>query len=155
MRIEASRSWTCWHRRQRVVILGADLDEDLPIGVAQVVDEEHARRRAGLANRFGLPVLAELDHEEVVAQLSFGERDRIGAEMLVDQPQLAVIGVPGAIGIVTQRQQLGEAGHRFVGVLVIDGIINLALAEANLREVEVRVGVRWDCRFLILHPSEA
>ena len=123
------------------MILGANLREDHPVGVPELVDEEHVGGRASLANGFGLPVLLELDPEKVVAQLAFGERHRIGAEMLVDQAQLAVIGVPGAVGIVAQRQQLGEAGHRLAGMLVVDGIDILAFAEANLREVGLRVMV--------------
>lgn len=99
------------HGGQGVMVFGADLREDQPVGVPQLVDEEHACRSAGLVNGLGLPMLAQLDHEEVVAQLGLGERKRIGAEMLVNQPQLAVIRVSGAIGVVTQGQQLSEASH--------------------------------------------
>ena len=51
--------------------------------------------------------------------------------MLVKEPQLAIVGMTGPIGVVTQRQEIGELGHGRVGMLVIDGIGVIASAGAN------------------------
>jgi hypothetical protein len=118
------------NRRERVVILGANLGEDRPLGVAQEIDKEHASRGPGLADGFGLPVFLEFDEKEVVAQLGLGEEGRITGAMLVDQAHLAVIGVPGSIGVVAQGQQLGELGHGLVGMLVVDRVGVIAPAGA-------------------------
>jgi len=75
--------------------------------------------------------------KEIVAQLGFGECGRVAGKMRVDQPHLAVIGVAGAIGVVAQGQQLGEAGHRLIGMLVIDRIDILAACGP----IVLRVGV--------------
>ncbi len=65
------------HGGQDVVVLGADLAEDRPVGVAEEVDEELARGGERLADGVRLPVLRQFDEEEVVAQLGLGEERRI------------------------------------------------------------------------------
>ena len=110
------------HAGQGVVILGADLAQDRPVSVAQEIDEELATGRLGLAGGFGLPLLFQLDEQEVVADLGLGELGRIDGEVFVHQAQLPVVGVAGAIGVVAQGQGLGVARHRLVGMLVIDGV---------------------------------
>ena len=52
-------------------------------------------------------------------------------EMLVKEPQLAVVRVPRSIGVVTQGQQISKLGHRGVGMLVIDGIGIVPSSGAN------------------------
>ena len=86
------------------------------------VDKEHAGGGAGLADGLGLPMLLELYEQEVVAQLRLGDGGRIAAQVLVNQPDLSVIGVPGAVGVVAQREVIGELGHGRVGMLVIDRV---------------------------------
>jgi hypothetical protein len=85
---------------QGVMILGADLGEDLPVAVAELIEEKHPGGGQGLADGFGVPLFLEFDEEEVVAQLVFGEGGGIGGEMFLEEAQLAVIGVTGAIGVV-------------------------------------------------------
>ena len=108
--------------RQGIVIFGADLGEDGPVGVAEEVDKKLATSGQRLANGFGLPLLLEFDEEEVVAHLGLGEQRRIAAEVLVNQAQLSVVRVAGAIGVVAQAQPLGKAGHGLERMLVIDGV---------------------------------
>lgn len=86
---------------QSVVILGADLPKDGPVGVPQQVFKELTRSSDGLADGFGLPTLSKFDEQEVVAQSGLGELGGIAGEVLVDETQLTVIGVAGAIGVVT------------------------------------------------------
>ncbi len=43
------------------------------------------RRRLALAAGFGFRMLVELDEEEVVAELGFGDVNGIGGEVLVDE----------------------------------------------------------------------
>ena len=76
----------------------------------------------GLADGLGIPVLLELYKQEVVAQLGLGDGGRIATQVLVNQPDLSVIGVPGAIGVVAQGEMIGELGHGRVGMLVIDRV---------------------------------
>ena len=64
-------------------------------------------------------MLLELYEQEVVAQLRLGDGGRIAAQVLVNEPDLSVIGVPGAVGVVAQREVIGELGHGRVGMLVI------------------------------------
>ena len=105
--------------RQSIMIFGADLEEHLPVGAAEEVVEKHPGGGHSLADRFGLPLLLEFDEEEVVAQLSFGQLGWIASEVFVEQAQLTVISVAGAIGVVAQGQGLGEAGHTVERMLVI------------------------------------
>jgi hypothetical protein len=137
------------HRRKGVMILGADLGEDFPIGVFEQIDEEQAGGRPGLTDGLGLPVLLEFDVKKVVPELGLGEGGGVTTEMLVDQAHLAVISVPGAIGVVAEGKVLGEAGHRLVRMLVIDGIDVLAPGGADVGEVEV--GVVGGAQFLSFH----
>ena len=92
----------------------------------------------------GCPMLLELYEEEVVAQLSLGDGGRIAADVLVDEPELAVVGVPGSIGVVAQRQVVGEPGHGRVGMLVIDRVGEVPRGGPNggqgLGRPQVRVG---------------
>ena len=108
--------------RESIVILGADLGEDLPVGVAEQVDEELATSSQRLTDRFGLLLFVEFNEEEVVAQLGLSELGWITGKVLVEQAHLPVIGVAGAIGVVAQGQRLGQAGHRIIRMLVIDRI---------------------------------
>jgi len=80
------------------------LGKERPVGFAQQFDKEHFGRGHCLPDAFGLPVLVQFDEQEVFAQLGFGERGWITMEMLVDEPHLAIVGVPGSIGVVTQSQ---------------------------------------------------
>lgn len=76
-------------------------------------------------------MLLELDVQEVIAKLGFGDPGRIASEVFVHQTHLTVIGVPGPIGVVTQAQEIGEVRHRLVRMLVIDGIGILAPGGAD------------------------
>ena len=53
--------------------------------------------------------------------------------MTVNQTHLTVISVTRAIGVVTQRQQVGELGHGLEGMVVFDGIEIFATTGANGR----------------------
>ena len=110
------------HGGQFVVILGLDLREDLPILVPEHLDEEDLGRGGGLPDRLGLPPLDVLDVEDVVAQLRLRNQGGILARMLLDQAQVAVVGMPGPIAIVPQVEQLGELGHRGEGMGVVHRI---------------------------------
>ena len=110
------------HGGQDVVIFGLDLREQSPVGVSEEINEEHAGGGAGLADGLGSPLFLEFDEQEVLAELGFGDGSRVAAEVLVDEPELAVVGVPGAIGVVAQSQVIGKLGHGGIGVLVIDGV---------------------------------
>jgi len=105
-------------RGQCVVVLGADLPKDGPAGVTQQVVKKLTGSGDGLADGFGLPTLFKFDEQEVVAQLGLGELGWVAAEVLVQQAQLTVIGVAGAIGVVAQGQSLGELSHGIEGMLV-------------------------------------
>ena len=61
---------------QGVVIAGADLGKEGPIGVTQQLHEEHSGGGQRLAEGFGLPLFLELEEEEIVAQLGFAEGGR-------------------------------------------------------------------------------
>ena len=104
------------------MVLGADLGKETPAGLAQEIDEAHFGGGQGLAEGLGAPMLLEFNEEEIVAQLGLGEGVRIAMAMLVNEPDLAIVGVPGAIGVVMQSQELGEPGHGGIGMWVIDGI---------------------------------
>ena len=110
------------HFGQGVMVLGADLREQAPVGMAEKVDKEHTGGGASLADGLGLPMLLEFYEEEVLAKLRLGEGGRIAAEVLVNQPDLAVVGVPGAVGIVAQGQVIGERGHGRVRMVVVDRV---------------------------------
>ena len=132
------------HGGQGVVIFGADLGKERPVGMPEEIDEEHAGGGEGLADGLGRPMLLELDEEEVVAQLGLGDGGRIAADVLVDEPELAVVGVPGSIGVVAQRQVVGKPGHGRIGMLVIHGVGVVPRGGPNrgqgLGRPEVRVG---------------
>ena len=99
------------HGRKRVVIFSLDLREHSPIGMPIEINEEQACGGAGLTDGLGCPMFFELYEEEVLSQLSLGERGRVAAEVLVDEPQLAVVRVPGSIGVVAQSQVVGKPRH--------------------------------------------
>ena len=135
------------HLGQGVVIFSSDLGKDSPVGMSEEVHKKHAGGGESLADGLGLPLFLELYEEEVVAQLRLGDVDRITAQVLVDEPELAVIRVPGSIGVIAQGQVLGKPGHRGEGMLVIDGVGKVSRCGPNglegLGSPEVwRVGVR-------------
>jgi hypothetical protein len=47
---------------------------------------------------------------------------------------LAIIRVPGAIGVVMESQVLSEAGHGWIRVLIVDGVRVVPCGGANRRE---------------------
>ena len=110
------------HGGKSVVIFGSDLGKESPVGMPEEIDEKHAGGSAGLTDGFGCPMLPEFYEEEVVAQLSLGDRGRIAAGVLVDEPELAVVGVPGTIGVIAERQVVSKPGHRRIRMLVIHGV---------------------------------
>ena len=87
--------------------------------MAEHLYEEDTGAGGILSNGLGLPVLDGLDVENVVAQLFFLQDGRVGAEMLVDQAQVPVIAMPGAIGVVAQGEKTREVFHRWVRVMVV------------------------------------
>jgi len=119
------------HGRKGVVIFGANLGKDPPLSVTKQIDQEHLGGGEGLPDALGPPALLELNKEEVVAQLGLAQGRGVTAEVLVDQAQLTVIGMTGPIGVVAQSQKLGEAGHRLVGMLIVDGVDILPSGRAN------------------------
>ena len=130
------------HGGQGVVIFGLDLREQRPVGMPEEINEEQAGGGAGLADGLGRPVFLELDEEEVVPELRLGDRDRVTAEVLVNEPKLAVVGVPGAIGVVAQRQVLGKPGHGRIRMLIIDGIGVVSGGGPNRGQGSGRPGLR-------------
>jgi len=110
------------HRGKGVVIFGADLGKDCPGRLAEQIDKKHFGGGQSLSNGLGLPMLLELYEEEVVAQLGFGNGSRITGQMFVDEPQVPIIGMASAIGVVTQSQEVGVTRQGRVRVLVVDGI---------------------------------
>ena len=84
-----------------------------------------------MADGFGFPVLLQFDEKEIFAQLGFGDRGWITIEMLVNEPQLAIVRVTRSIGVVTQSQQIGKLGHCRVGMFIIDGIGIVARSGPN------------------------
>jgi hypothetical protein len=95
------------------------------------VDEKQARGRRRLTNGFGLPALLQLHEQEIITQLSFGDRGGITLEPFLDQTELTVISVAGAIGVIAQGQQGRKARHGLVRMRVIDGIGILASGGAD------------------------
>src|SRR5215204_4738608 len=69
----------CEHGRKRIVIFGADLREESPVGMLKESDEEQAGSGARLADGLGCPMFFELYEEEVVPQLSLGDGGRVAA----------------------------------------------------------------------------
>ena len=90
--------------------------------VAQPLGKENPGAGHCLANGLRLPVLAGLHMQNVVAELILPQRDRIGVEMLVQDPHGPVVTVPGARAIILQGKQFRVAPRRVIGVLVINGI---------------------------------
>ena len=140
------------HSRKGVVILGANLREDGPVRFAQQFDKEHSGRGQCLPDAFGFPVLLQFNEEEIFAQLGFGDGGGITIEMLVNEPQLAVVRVARSIGVVTQGQQISKLSHGRVGMFVIDGIGIVASRGANagwsdgLRSVLAHLRARGNLR---------
>ena len=104
------------HRRQAILVTGADLRKDAPFVAAEhlLVEEPGAGR--ALADRLGPPRLAELDVQEVVAHPSFVEPGRVAAVMLVQQAHVTIVAVSRAGPLIAQAQQAREALHRSVGM---------------------------------------
>ena len=114
-----------------VVIAGANLGEESPVAMVEEIDEEEAGCGDGLTDGFWLSMLLELHEEEILTELSFGERGRIGGEVGVEEPDMTVIGVASAIGVVAQGKEIRELSHGRVGMLVIDRINKLACRGAE------------------------
>src|SRR5258708_3604686 len=110
------------HGGKAVVIFGADLREQSPVGMLEEIYKKHPGCGQGLTDGLGRPMLLELYEEEILAQLGLRECGWIAAEVLVDQPELAVVGVPGSIGVVAQRQVVGKPSHGRVRMLVVDRV---------------------------------
>src|SRR5215467_8204612 len=110
------------HGRKGVVIFGADMREESPISMREEADEKHLGGGEGLADRLGPPALLELYKEEIVTQLSFGERGGVAAKVLVDKPELAIVGMPGSVGVVAQSQVVGKRGHGGVRMLIVNRV---------------------------------
>ena len=91
------------------------------------------------------------------SELGFGEMFGIGLKIFVDQAQVAVVGVAGAIGIVAQGQQVGEADHRIARMLIVDRIDILAAGGADVTRAGLRVEIRAMCRgvFCCFHTPAA
>ena len=64
----------------------------------------------------------ELHEQEVVPQLGLGDRGRIAANVLMDEPELAIVRVAGSIGIVAQSQMLGQPRHGWIRMLIVDRV---------------------------------
>ena len=110
------------HDGQCLGILGSDLREHLPRFALKEVVEEGFQASHGLAHRIGFPVLLELEKQEVLAELIFGEHHRITVEVPLDEAKLAVVGVTSAVAIVAQGKKLGVAGHGVVGMVVTERV---------------------------------
>src|SRR6266850_3282919 len=110
------------HGGKGVVIFGPDLREECPVAMLEDVDKKHPGCGEGLTDGLWRPMLLELYEEKVVAKLSLGDRGWIAAEVLVDKPELAVVGVPRSIGVVTQGQVVGKPSHGRVRMLVVDRV---------------------------------
>src|SRR5262249_16534982 len=107
---------------QSAVIFGADLGENGPVWFAEQIDKAHFSSGDGLANGLGFPVLLEFDEKEVVAQLGLGDEGGITADMFVDEPDLAIIGMASAIGIEAESQKVRQLIHGGVRVVIIDRV---------------------------------
>ena len=118
-----------------VVIARANLGEESPVAMLEEIDEEEAGCGEGLTEGLGLPMLFELHEEEILTELGFGESGRIGGEVRVEEPDLTVIGVASAIGVVAQREEIGELSHGRVGMLVIDRINKVARRGTEVRRL--------------------
>ena len=110
------------HSGKGVMVFGSDLGKHRPVRLAEQINKIHFGRGQGLADALGFPMLLEFDKEEVVAQLGLGNGGRIAGQMLVDEPELPVVGVASAVGVVAQSQEIGEPGHRLIRVVIIDGV---------------------------------
>src|SRR5262249_55182192 len=108
--------------RKGVVIFGADMREESPISMLEEADEKHSGGGEGLADGLGCPMLFELHKEEIVTQLSFGERGGGAAKRVVGKPELAIVGMPGSVGVVAQSQVVGEPAHGSIRMLIIDRV---------------------------------
>ena len=108
--------------RQGIKIPGADLGKDRQRFLPEKILKEGLQAGDSLPHGVGLPVLFEFEKKQILADLVFGEQLRIAAKMLLQDAQLAVVGVAGAVAIMTQRQQLGVAGHGVVGMVVREWI---------------------------------
>lgn len=98
--------------RQGVTVLGPDLGEEGPIRTTEHLQVETTGTSGGLANSLGLPAFDALEVDEVIAQLLLGQGSRIAVEVLADQAQLTVIGMPGTKRVVSQGQKAGVTGER-------------------------------------------
>lgn len=90
--------------------------------MTQLIDEEEPGTRGRLPDRLGPPVFDRLDVQEIVAQLGLVQGSGITIEVIHDEPELPVIGLPGAGVIVAQRQPFGILGHGSVAMLILQRI---------------------------------
>ncbi len=81
---------------EAIVVLGADLGKDFPVLMTHHAHEEELCGSGGLADGFRLPAFDGFYVKEVVTQHLFGHLAGVAMRLLVDEAQLAVIGVPGA-----------------------------------------------------------
>ena len=96
-------------------------------------DEEDFGGSYGLADGLGLPAFFGFDVEEIITHLTFAKRDGITSKVIVEQTHVPVVGMTGAVGVVTQGEQLGELVHRRPGMLVVERVDVLAsTVSANL-----------------------
>ena len=119
------------HRGKRIVIFSLDLREESPVGMPEEINEAHAGSGARLADGLGSPMFFELYEEEIVAQLGLGDGGGVAAEVLVDEPELAVVRVPGSIGVIMQSQQISKLSHRWIGMFIINRIGIVASSGPN------------------------
>ena len=71
---------------------------------------------------FGHPLLAEFDEDKVMPELGLGNGFRIHFEVVVDQADMSIIGMTGAVGVIMKSQEIGEPGHGGIRVVVIHWI---------------------------------
>ena len=104
------------------MVADAELGKELPLGAPKHLDKEEPGAGGSLADGLGLPALAGLDVEEVVAELILAKGGGIRSEMLMNEPHRAVVAVPGARGVVTQGEQLGKLPHGAIRMAIVERI---------------------------------
>ena len=107
------------HRRQPVLIPGADLGEHRPVLTPQLLDKEQPCAGGRLPDRLGLPPLDGFDVQEVVAHLTLGQKGWIALEVISQETELTIVGMPGARLLITQRQQLRIVVERCIRMLIL------------------------------------
>lgn len=73
--------------------------------------------------------------------------------MFVDQSHVTVVGVTGAIAVVTEVEEFGDLGHRSEGMIVVEWI-GAGPPRSGALEVGLRGGAGWiDFGFFMARPS--